>query len=82
MSELTKELLELVATTSLKESFVEGYPNTHENKLGALGIAIARYCDYTGLDILQVMYGALEDANYHTINQTVQKWIDKEKGRK
>jgi len=82
MSKLTKELLELVATTSLKERFVESYPKTRENKLGALGIAIAQYCDWAGYDILHIMFGALEDANYHRINETVQKWIDTEKGRK
>jgi hypothetical protein len=78
MSELTRELLQLVAETSLKESFIEGYPETQDHLLDALGIAIARYCNWAGLDILKIMYGALEDANYHTINQTVRKWIDRE----
>lgn len=78
MSENTRNLLEQIALETIEDSFVEGYPVNHENKMGALGIAIAQYCDWTGLDILRVMYGALEDANYHTLNQTVQEWIDKE----
>lgn len=79
MSQVTRELIQLVAETSLKESFVEGFNTpTHDRLLDALGIAICGYCDYTGLDILKVMYSALEDANYHKINETIQKWIDKE----
>lgn len=78
MSQETRNLLQQVAELQLKQSFVEGYPETHDTLLDALGIAIARYCNWTGLDILKIMYAALEDSNYHRINETVQKWIDGE----
>jgi hypothetical protein len=82
MSQEVKTLIKIAAEISLKESFVEGFNTpTPERLLDALGIAICHYCDYTGLDILKVMYSALEDANYHRYNETVQKWIDEEEGR-
>ena len=44
----------------------------------SLGVAISRYCGYDGGFILQVLRAALEDSNFHTLNNeidaTVKKW--------
>lgn len=41
----------------------------------ALGILISQYFEWDGLEILKTMYAALEDANFHTENKTVEGWI-------
>ncbi len=47
----------------------------------ALGILIAHHFEWDGLEILKTMYAALEDANFHTLNQTVAKWIEELEGK-
>lgn len=48
------------------------------NGFRGLGVAISRYCVYDGGFILQVLSAALEDANFHTLNNeidaTVKRW--------
>src|SRR5205807_368050 len=54
------------------------YGHWHIYKQGkkeeCVGIAIAKYCDW-GSSIFQVMFAALEDANFHGQNETVEQWI-------
>lgn len=49
-----------------------------DNGFKSLGVAISRYCGYDGGFILQVLRAALEDANFHTLNNeidaTVKRW--------
>lgn len=35
----------------------------------ALGIIVAKYLKWNGADIMETMHSALEDANYHTLNE-------------
>lgn len=35
----------------------------------ALGIIVAKYLKWNGADIMKTMHSALEDANYHTLNE-------------
>ena len=35
----------------------------------ALGIIVAKYLKWDGADIMETMHSALEDANYHTLNE-------------
>ena len=41
-----------------------------------LGIIIAHYFDWNGISILKTTYAALEDANFHTENETIEKLIE------
>ena len=60
------------------KSFVEGYEASDEE---ALGILISNYFQWTGLPILKTTYWALEDANFHTENETIEELINKLGGK-
>jgi hypothetical protein len=42
-----------------------------------MGLLISHYFEWDGLKILKALYNALEDANFHTENETIQGMIDK-----
>jgi hypothetical protein len=48
----------------------------------ALGIIVAKYLKWDGADIMETMQSALEDANYHTLNEklleTYKDWENEE----
>ena len=48
----------------------------------ALGIIVAKYLKWNGADIMKTMHSALEDANYHTLNEklleTYKDWENEE----
>jgi len=67
-----------VARTQHTLSFKTGYPVNKQTLCEALGLAIARYCDWNGTQIMSVFVSALEDANYHQCAGVVQAWIDGE----
>lgn len=68
-----KDLIEKKTSTS----FVEGYKATDQEGLGML---ISQYFGWDGLRILETLYYALEDANFHKENEIVQEMINKLKG--
>lgn len=43
----------------------------------AMGILMAHFFEWDGLQILKATYEALEDSNFHTENETIQKMINK-----
>ena len=47
----------------------------------ALGIIISQYFEWNGLAILETLYNALEDANFHTENQVIEAMIEKLKNQ-
>ena len=47
--------------------------NLSKNQLEKLGRDIGYKCNWVGEDILTVFKSALEDANYHSFNETVSK---------
>lgn len=49
-----------------------------EENESKLGIAIAQHLQWKVLPILKTFYAAMKDANIHTENKTVAKWIKKE----
>jgi hypothetical protein len=61
-----------------KASFVEGYEATDEE---ALGIAIAHYFQWDGKRIFDTLQNALEDANFHTLNESLSEAWEKEEER-
>ena len=50
----------------------------------ALGIIVAKYLKWNGADIMETMHSALEDANYHTLNEklleTYKDWENEDPG--
>jgi hypothetical protein len=59
-------------------SFKKGYPKNSDTLREALGLAIASYCDWSGVKIMSIFVSALEDANYHQCAGVIQAWIDGE----
>lgn len=53
-----------IAKRALPHIFVES-AQTEENIPEALGVLIAKYCEWEGKDIAKIFVAALEDANYH-----------------
>ena len=47
----------------------------------ALGIMISQYFEWNGVAILETLYNALEDANFHTENQVIEAMIEKLKNQ-
>lgn len=41
----------------------------------ALGLILSKYFNWDGVAILKTAYNALEDANYHTVNLTIERLI-------
>ena len=77
MKPTEKQMLEQVAKQQLKNSFIEGYPENEHTLREALGIAISHYCDWSGDDIMEIFFSALEDANWHTEAGIVEEWIER-----
>lgn len=48
-----------------------------ERKNDGLGIAIAHYTKWSGVDIMEIFYSALEDANFHKEAAQVAKMLKK-----
>lgn len=76
-----RSLLEIVEKESLRTHYIKE-AQTPEKLKEALGVAIAVYCDWCGIPILEVFMGALEDANYHRLANHVSDWIETMKGVK
>ena len=47
-----------------------------------LGVAISRYCQWDGGFILQILRAALEDANYHTLNNEIDATVERWRGER
>ena len=68
VQEAVKPLLEQVK----RVSFVDGYKATDDE---AMGIMMSKFFEWDGLQIMRAFYHALEDANYHTENLTIERMI-------
>ena len=69
----TPEMLIKQLVAYYRSYFKEGASPTVEERIG---LAIAHYFDGDGLSILKTCYSALEDANFHKENETIQMLID------
>ncbi len=72
MSTISNRLKDLIIQQKL-QSFTDPSKATD---LEALGIMISQYCEWSGVDILQVTYFALEDSNFHTENEIINQLIE------
>lgn len=72
------ELLGLVAEQSLKSSYrEEAWILDAEHLDGALGIALSEYVDMYPERMHAIIYGMLENANFHRLNGIIDKWFEK-----
>jgi len=78
METTQKKAVQTILDKIKSESFVAGYKATDAE---AMGLLLSKYFDWNGVDILQTTYWALEDANFHTDNETIQVLIDNLKGK-
>lgn len=65
------KLLKAVKQTA----YVRGYEASDEE---ALGLVVSRYLNWDGVAISKAFTEALEDANYHKLNQKIQDLLDTE----
>ncbi len=72
MNETIKEIIR----KQIEASFIPACQSKTTDPEG-LGVAVAHYFRWDGLAILETFSAALEDANYHTENETVAQWIEK-----
>lgn len=57
-----------------RDSFADGYAATDAE---AMGIALARWSKWDGLELLRTLQYALEDANFHTESAAAEAMADK-----
>tara|TARA_R100000541_G_scaffold58691_1_gene70314 strand:- start:16 stop:276 length:261 start_codon:yes stop_codon:yes gene_type:complete len=73
--EVVKDLMPNVINLVKEKAFIN--PD-QASDCDALGILVARCLDWSGEDIMEVIFSALEDSNYHDLNQrllkTYQDW--------
>jgi len=74
-----KEQLKEMIQAQIKKSFVPEYQSKATDEQ-ALGIMLSQYFEWDGLALLKVAYSALEDANFHTENRTIEQMIKKLEG--
>ena len=66
-------LLDRVVEIIRKTAFIEEF-QAQATREECLGLAVSKFCSW-GSSIFQVMFAALEDANFHGQNETVEQWI-------
>ena len=66
--------LKVLIDSQIKQSYMKEYQAEQKDADG-LGQLISKYFEWDGLQILECMYIALEDSNFHTINETVAEFI-------
>ena len=73
------DLLDEIGLTQADRSFNDLAPDDPDwRTVEGLGIAIAHWAQWDGIQIMRVFRAALEDANLHSYAGTVQDWIEAE----
>lgn len=67
-----KDLIELGRSTFYVEEYRAGIAETD-----ILGVIVAKYCEWTPKEILEVVSSALEEANLHTLNGQVDALVSR-----
>jgi len=78
MDDKMRAQLKEMIQAQIKTSFVPEYQAKATDQ-DALGLILAHYFEWDGLAILETMYRALEDANFHTENKNVEAMIERVK---
>ena len=65
-----KELIELVRPIVYLPEYQQKTPDEE-----VLGVAVAKYCDWTSDRILRTFSSALEDANFASLSAKVDSWF-------
>lgn len=81
--DVIKDLMPKVIKMVRQTAYVD--PNdSRVTDADALGIIVAKYLKWDGADIMKTMHSALEDANYHTLNEklleTYKDWENEDPG--
>jgi len=72
--DIVKDLMPYVIQLVKEKAFINPDQATDAD---ALGIIVAKYLKWDGADIIETMFSALEDANYHTLNKRLwETYID------
>ncbi len=79
--DIVKDLIPYVIKLVKETAYVD--PNDPRvTDADALGIIVAKYLKWDGGDIMETMFSALEDANFHDLNnkllKTYEDWENKE----
>lgn len=79
--DIVKDLIPYVIKLVKETAYID--PNDPRvTDADALGIIVAKYLKWDGGDIMETMFSALEDANFHDINnkllKTYEDWENKE----
>jgi hypothetical protein len=79
--DIVKDLIPYVIKLIKETAYVD--PNDPRvTDADALGIIVAKYLKWDGGDIMETMFSALEDANFHDLNnkllKTYEDWENKE----
>ena len=64
--ELLQQVIEIIRRTHFIPEYQEQATDAE-----CLGIALAHYFGWAGMDILETCYAGLEDSNFHTINEVI-----------
>ena len=56
----------------IKSNARDGYEMSEAEAVGRI---LANYFKWDGLEVLKATYTALEESNYHTVNETIEKLI-------
>lgn len=70
----TREAVTPVLERIKRESFVNAGETADED---AMGLLVSKFFEWDGLAILKTAYSALEDANFHAENETIEELIRK-----
>jgi len=79
--DIVKDLIPYVIKLVKETAYID--PNDPRvTDADALGIIVAKYLKWDGGDIMETMFSALEDANFHDLNnkllKTYEDWENKE----
>lgn len=80
MKPTMQSILKALIQAKIKTAFIPEY-QSKATDAQALGLILASYFEFDGLELLKVAYFALEDANFHEENKTIQTMIDKLEGK-
>jgi hypothetical protein len=83
--------LDVLAIQKYRTAFKDTYWKATENagdqdeidrmKRDAMGILIAQWCEWGGFEVCEIFYSALEDSNFHTLNEKIEALVIEERKR-
>jgi hypothetical protein len=75
-----REFLKPLLDATRKQCFVAEYQQ-QATDAEVVGMLLAKFFCWDGVQVLEATYAALEDANFHTENRTIEKMLEDLKGK-